>query len=31
LFLNSGSCSEVQLSFLSIDTSRGAYAVNYGY
>jgi predicted phosphodiesterase len=31
LFLNSGSCSEGQLSFLSIDTSRGAYAVNYGY
>lgn len=31
LFLNSGSCSEGQLSFLSIDTARGGYAVNYGY
>jgi predicted phosphodiesterase len=31
LFLNSGSCSEGQLSFLSIDTRRGDYAVNYGY
>jgi hypothetical protein len=31
LFLNSGSCSEGQLSFLSIDTARGEYAVNCGY
>ncbi|HKY38954.1 MAG TPA: UDP-2,3-diacylglucosamine diphosphatase [Polyangiaceae bacterium] len=31
LFLNSGSCSEGQLSFLSLDTRRGDYAVNYGY
>jgi predicted phosphodiesterase len=31
LFLNSGSCSEGQLSFLSIDTRRADYAVNYGY
>ncbi len=31
LFLNSGSCSDGQLSFLSLDTARGAYAVNYGY
>jgi predicted phosphodiesterase len=31
LFLNSGSCSEGQLSFLSIDTRRGDYAVNFGY
>jgi predicted phosphodiesterase len=31
LFLNSGSCSEGQLSFLSIDTRRGDYAVNCGY
>jgi predicted phosphodiesterase len=31
LFLNSGSCSQGQLSFLSIDTRRGDYAVNYGY
>jgi predicted phosphodiesterase len=31
LFLNSGSCSEGQLSFLSLDTRRGNYAVNYGY
>ncbi len=31
LFLNSGSCSEGQLSFLSIDTRRGDYAVNLGY
>jgi hypothetical protein len=29
--LNSGSCSEGQLSFLSIDTRRGDYAVNYAY
>jgi len=31
LFLNSGSCSEGQLSFLSIDTRRGDYAVNCAY
>lgn len=31
LFLNSGSCSDGQLSFLSIDTRRGDYAVNFGY
>lgn len=31
LFLNSGSCSEGNLSFLSIDTRRGDYAVNHGY
>jgi predicted phosphodiesterase len=31
LFLNSGSCSEGKLSFLSIDTRRGDYRVNYGY
>jgi predicted phosphodiesterase len=31
LFLNSGSCSEGKLSFLSIDTRRGDYAVNCGY
>lgn len=31
LFLNSGSCSEGQLSFLSMDTRRGEYAVNVGY
>jgi predicted phosphodiesterase len=31
LFLNSGSCSEGNLSFLSIDTRRGDYAVNTGY
>jgi len=31
LFLNSGSCSEGQLSFLSIDTRFNEYAVNYGY
>ncbi len=31
LFLNSGSCSEGKLSFLSIDTRRGDYAVNHGY
>jgi predicted phosphodiesterase len=31
LFLNSGSCSEGQVSFLSIDTRRADYAVNYGY
>jgi predicted phosphodiesterase len=31
LFLNSGSCSDGQLSFLSIDTRRGDYAVNVGY
>jgi predicted phosphodiesterase len=31
LFLNSGSCSEGRLSFLSIDTRRGDYAVHFGY
>ncbi len=31
LFLNSGTCSEGQLSFLSMDTRRGEYAVNSGY
>lgn len=31
LFLNSGSCSDGQLNFLSIDTRRGHYAVNHGY
>jgi predicted phosphodiesterase len=31
LFLNSGSCSEGKLSFLSLDTRRGDYAVNSGY
>ncbi len=31
LYLNSGSCSDGQLSFSSIDTATGAYAVNYGY
>lgn len=31
LFLNSGSCSNGHLSFLSIDTRRGQYAVNEGY
>jgi predicted phosphodiesterase len=31
LFLNSGSCSEGKLSFLSIDTARGDYAVNCSY
>ncbi len=31
LFLNSGSCSDGKLSFLSIDTRRGDYAVNFGY
>jgi predicted phosphodiesterase len=31
LFLNSGSCSQGKVSFLSIDTRRGEYAVNCGY
>lgn len=31
LFLNSGSCSEGNLSFLSLDTRRGDYAVNSRY
>lgn len=31
LFLNSGSCSQGALSFLSIDTRRAEYSVNYGY
>jgi predicted phosphodiesterase len=31
LFLNSGSCSEGQLSFLSLDTTRAAYAVNTSF
>jgi len=31
LFLNSGSCSDGQFSFLSMDTRRGHYAVNAGW
>lgn len=31
LFLNSGSCAEGRFSFLSLDTTRGAYAVNAGF
>lgn len=31
LFLNSGSCSDGQLSFLSLDTRRGDYAVNASF
>ena len=31
LFLNSGSCAEGRFSFLSLDTARGAYAVNQGF
>jgi len=31
LFLNSGSCSEGQLSFLSMDTARSKYAVNNSF
>ncbi len=31
LFLNSGSCSEGQFSFLSMDTARAAYAVNTSF
>jgi hypothetical protein len=31
LFLNSGSCSEGQLSFLSMDTTRSSYAVNNSF
>lgn len=31
LFLNSGSCSGGEINFLSLDTRRGAYAVNTGY
>jgi predicted phosphodiesterase len=31
LFLNSGSCSEGQLSFLSMDTSRAQYAVHSSF
>lgn len=31
LFLNSGTCSEGRLSFLSMDTRRGEYAVNTAY
>ena len=31
LFLNSGSCSEGAITFLSIDTRRGAYAVHHSW
>ncbi|HTQ02825.1 MAG TPA: metallophosphoesterase family protein [Polyangiaceae bacterium] len=31
LYLNSGSCSEGQLSYLAIDTRRGNYSVNTGF
>ena len=31
LFLNSGTCSEGKLSFLSMDTSLGAFAVHSSY
>jgi predicted phosphodiesterase len=31
LFLNSGSCSEGQLSFLSMDTARSNYAVHSSF
>lgn len=31
LFLNSGTCSEGKLSFLSLDTRRGSYKVNSGW
>jgi predicted phosphodiesterase len=31
LYLNSGSCSEGQLSYLAIDTRRGDYSVNSGF
>jgi hypothetical protein len=31
LFLNSGACTEGRLSFLSLDTARGDFAVNTGW
>jgi predicted phosphodiesterase len=31
LFLNSGACARGRISFLSLDTKRGAYAVNHGF
>lgn len=31
LYLNSGSCSEGQISFLSIDTKKGNYNINYSW
>lgn len=31
LFMNSGSCSKGELSFLSIDTRSGSFAVNHGF
>lgn len=31
LFLNSGACARGRISFLSLDTSRGEYSVNYGF
>ena len=31
LFLNSGACARGRLSFLSLDTKRGDYAVNHGF
>ncbi|MCH2108600.1 MAG: UDP-2,3-diacylglucosamine diphosphatase [Polyangiaceae bacterium] len=31
LFLNSGTCAKGAISFLSLDTTRGDYAINYGY
>jgi predicted phosphodiesterase len=31
LFLNSGSCSEGQFSFLSLDTARAQYAVHSSF
>jgi predicted phosphodiesterase len=31
LFLNSGACARGRISFLSLDTKRGDYAVNHGF
>lgn len=31
LFLNSGTCAKGRISFLSLDTKRGDYAVNHGF
>lgn len=31
MFLNSGACARGRISFLSLDTKRGDYAVNYGF
>lgn len=31
LFLNSGTCAQGAISFLSLDTKRGDYRVNFGY